>query len=502
LDLRRSTGILLDPRSLPGEYGIGDLGPNAYQFADFLADCGVMWWQILPLGMPADGRCPYACDSAFARNPFLISPQSLVDDGLLDEHDLQPVPSFPDARIDFAVALPYKTALLEKAFERWQANQDAGLRAELESFAQRSHWLADYCLYRALKEENEGRSWNLWPRELVARDPRALAQAADRLRRRVEAHQFFQWLFDRQWGRLRNHCRSRGIKIIGDMPIFVSYDSSDVWTRPELFKLDENYEPQVVSGVPPDYFAETGQLWGNPLYNWDANRREGYAWWIERLRASLELMDALRVDHFRGFQACYEVPAGAKTAINGQWVETPGAELLETVRAALGDLPIFAEDLGVITPEVEKLRDDFGLAGMRVLLFGLGGDSEDGKNPHVLHKFPERCVAYTGTHDNDTIVGWFGSASEKEKDFALKYLRSSGSEFHWDVIASVLRSPAAVAIIPLQDVLGLGSWARMNEPGTVQDSNWSWRFKSWDLDNRLTEWLMEMNSMYGRVQGV
>ncbi|HKO35096.1 MAG TPA: 4-alpha-glucanotransferase [Pyrinomonadaceae bacterium] len=484
MNLPRASGILLHPTSLPGRFGVGDLGDEAYRFADFLVASGQSLWQVLPLGPTDEGGSPYSSYSAFAGNSLLISPDKLVEDGLLDRSDLVDVALRETERVDFDQARKAKNACLRRAFERFQANDDA-LRKSFASFAQENaSWLDDYALFQALKKANDGAGWIEWDRPLASREPEALSRARIELRDEIDAQKFFQYLFFKQWQALKAFCNQRGIRIIGDVPIFVAHDSADVWTNREQFKLDEHGRPTVVAGVPPDYFSDTGQFWGNPLYKWDRMRAGGFAWWIERLRASFQIFDLVRLDHFRGFAACWEIPAGETTAQNGEWVETPGRELFTAVRGALGEVAIIAEDLGVITPDVVELRKEFGFPGMRVLQFAFSGEEE---NVNLPENFDRDVVAYTGTHDNDTTVGWFNQLSEmniteaeKTREFCLNYLQSEGREINWDFIRAVLGSVAGATIIPLQDVLGLGSEARMNTPNTTI-GNWRWRLADGSL---------------------
>ena len=482
----RASGILLHPTSLPGLFGIGDLGGEAYRFADFLVASGQGLWQVLPLGPTDEGGSPYSSYSAFAGNTLLISPEKLAEDGLLERSDLVDLASPETARVDFYEVRKTKNAFLRIAFERFQANDNA-LRESFTYFVQENaSWLTDYALFQALKKANDGAGWIEWDRPLAMREPEALSRARIELSEEIDAQKFFQYLFFKQWHALKAFCNQRGIRIIGDVPIFVAHDSADVWTNRDQFKLDEHGRPTVVAGVPPDYFSDTGQFWGNPLYNWDRMREDGFAWWIQRLRASFQLFDVVRLDHFRGFAACWEIPAGESTAQNGEWVDTPGRELFTAVRKALGEVDIIAEDLGVITPDVVELRKEFGFPGMRVLQFAFSGENEK-ENVNLPENFDQDVVAYTGTHDNDTTVGWFNQLSlantadaEKTRDFCLNYLQSDGREINWDFIRAVLGSVAGAAIIPLQDVLGLGSEGRMNTPNTMS-GNWRWRFQDASL---------------------
>ncbi len=508
MNFPRSSGILLHPTSLPGPFGIGDLGPEAYAFADFLAASGQGLWQVLPLGPTGYGDSPYACYSAFAGNTLLISPEHLVTEGLLTRSDLPVATSLPVARVDFGRVHEIKDGLLQKAYARYQRTTDTNLRSAFETFAQQQgEWLEDYALFRALKDAHDGVAWNEWEPALVRRTEAALSRAREQLREQFEAHMFYQFLFFRQWFALKNYCNDRGIKLVGDLPIFVAHDSADVWTNPEEFKLDKDGTPLVVAGVPPDYFSTTGQLWGNPLYDWDRMLDEGFTWWIKRVAATLNVVDIVRVDHFRGFAACWEIPGGDKTAERGQWVEAPGRELFAAVRKTLGELPIIAEDLGVITPDVVALRDEFGFPGMRILQFGFGSDT---RNIDLPHNYSANVVAYTGTHDNDTTVGWFQSVAgegstrtakqiERERTFCLNYLNTTGEEIHWDFIRAVLASVANTAVVPLQDLLGLGTAARMNLPNSTE-GNWAWRYKSEMLTEDIGTRLRELTELYGRAR--
>lgn len=502
----RSSGILLHPTSLPGRFGIGDLGDEAYRFVDFLTASEQSLWQVLPLGPTGYGDSPYQCFSAFAGNTLLISPERLVEEGLLSQQDLDGAPDFPEERIDFGNVITFKNALLKEAFERFKQTSDQSLRAYFERFShQASSWLEDYALYRALKDAQNGKAWNEWEPKLARRDTAALASAREHLREQIDAQKFYQFLFFKQWAALKAYCHEHNVKLVGDIPIFGARDSADVWMNPDEFKLDEAGNPLVVAGVPPDYFSATGQLWGNPIYNWDRMLRDGFRWWIERVRATLEIFDIVRIDHFRGFAASWEIPGGDKTAEHGRWVNVPGRELFTAIKNALGDLPIIAEDLGVITPDVEALRDNFGLPGMRILQFAFGGDT---LNQDLPHNYIKNCVVYTGTHDNDTTVGWFTSVAgegstrdseqiERERQFCLNYLNTDGREIHWDFIRAVLASVADTAIIPLQDLLGLGTEARMNLPNSTS-GNWGWRYTAGALDDELGERLKQLTQIYGR----
>jgi 4-alpha-glucanotransferase len=504
--LPRASGILLHPTSLPGKFGIGDLGPLAFAFVDRLAGAGQTYWQILPLGPTGYGDSPYQCFSAFAGNTLLISPELLVNGGIVDDDDLVDLPSGPSDRVDFSAVQKWKAELLAKAYNRFRRSVDGELRHEYEDFCQaNSIWLEDYALYRALKNSQSLKPWYEWPHRLKLRDERTIEIAKKQLAPQMESERFYQFLFFRQWTALKKYANDKGIKIIGDVPIFIALDSSDVWCHQDQFKLSADGSAKVVAGVPPDYFSKTGQLWGNPIYDWDAMKRDGFQWWITRFKATLEIVDIARVDHFRGFAAAWEVPGGDETAENGHWVPVPGHELFTAVRNALGDLPLIAEDLGVITADVTSLRDEFGFPGMRILQYAFGGDA---KNHDLPHNFIHNCVAYTGTHDNDTAVGWWSSKSgagstrdsraiDHEHEYCLRYLNTDGREINWDMIRAVWSSVADTAIASLQDVLGLGNEARMNLPASTS-GNWTWRFTGDAITDAAVERLNILTETYGR----
>ncbi|HEY0582183.1 MAG TPA: 4-alpha-glucanotransferase [Chloroflexota bacterium] len=495
LDRRRS-GVLLHPTSLPSRYGIGDLGPAAFDFVDYLAQARQALWQVLPLGPTGFGDSPYASPSAFAGNPLLIALDPLVEQGLLDAADLEPLAALPTERVDYGALHPLKREALEKAFARGRDR----LRQQTDVFRyHQSAWLEDFALFSALKDDLGG-SWTDWEPGLRSREPAAIDAARERLRERTDFYVFSQFVFFDQWTALRQHARDRGIAIVGDIPIFVAHDSADVWANQHLFKLDDQGQPTTVAGVPPDYFSATGQLWGNPLYDWDAMAREGYAWWIARFRHLLELVDLVRIDHFRGFEAAWEVPAGATTAVGGQWVKGPGVAVFHAIAAALGggQPPVIAEDLGLITDEVRALLRQTGFPGMKVLQFAFGDTAE---NPYLPHNYSDsNCVVYTGTHDNDTTRGWFeNAASESERVAVTRYLGTDGSHIAEDLMRLALESNANTAIVPLQDVLDLGSEARMNTPG-APEGNWTWRVAANGLDRSRAECLAELTRAYGRSQ--
>jgi 4-alpha-glucanotransferase len=494
--LPRSSGLLLHPTSLPGRFGVGDLGPAAVAFLDMLAEAGQRWWQILPFGPTGHGNSPYQSYSSYAGSRLLISPERLVQDGLLSKKDLADIPAIVEGRADFEAAGAAKDTLLRRAFDNFRPGP-----AEFPAFVEaNASWLDDYALFMALKDAHGGSAWFQWEPGLVTRRPAELARWRKKLAEPIRYYEFVQFLFASQWDALRRSCDARRIGLIGDLPIFVAHDSSDVWARPELFWLDEAGRPLFVAGVPPDYFASTGQLWGNPLYRWEAHAAEGFAWWISRLKATTNRVDLVRLDHFRGFQAYWEIPAGAATAEGGRWALGPGSAFLEAIRDALGGLPLVAEDLGDITKEVEDLRDKFDLPGMRVMQFGFSGDP--GTEFHLPFSYPNHCLAYTGTHDNDTTVGWFkGPAGVRaQRDYALRFLGSNGREVHWDVIRAALASVADTVIIPVQDVLGLGRSARMNVPGHPI-GNWTWRLRPGQLKPQTVAKLADMTAIYGRWNG-
>jgi 4-alpha-glucanotransferase len=489
----RSAGIILHPTSLPGPYGIGDLGPAAYQWVDTLVRAKQKWWQVLPLGPTGYGDSPYQCFSAFAGNPYLVSPEFLLRDGLLQPNDIGEV-NFPTDRVDFGPVIQFKVGILKQAWVNFQAGQAAYLRSDFDAFLSRyANWLADYALFMALKDAHGGASWLDWPIELVCRDPARLAVARRDLADAIGRHEFAQFLFFRQWKALKDHANGRGIRLVGDAPIFVSSDSSDVWANPDLFYLDERRRPTFVAGVPPDYFSATGQLWGNPLYNWDALGRTNYAWWTARMRATLELVDVVRLDHFRGFEAYWEIPAGMPTAEKGRWVKGPMDALFDTMRRELGGLPLIAEDLGIITPEVEALRDRLELPGMCVLQFAFSAPD----NRYLPHHHKHHVIVYSGTHDNDTTLGWFRAISDHERQFVRRYAPLVERDPAWEMIRLAWSSVADYAVAPLQDVLSLGTEARMNLPGRPA-GNWGWRFQQQQLHDGIVDRLRDMTELYSR----
>ncbi len=499
IPLHRTSGILLHPTSLPGPFGIGDLGPAAFRFVDFLQEAGQGLWQILPLGPTGYQDSPYQCLSAFAGNPLLISPESLAAEGWLDDADLDP-PGFPAGRVDFGSVKAWKWALIDKAFQRFGRAGTAEQKAAFEAFRERhARWLEDYVLFAALKDHHESRSWVEWQPEFALRGRAALDRWAGLHAVELDLHRFVQFAFFRQWQALRAYANARGVRLIGDIPIFVAHDSSEVWSHPEWFWLDGRGHPTLVAGVPPDYFSATGQRWGNPLYRWDALAADGYRFWVERLRGMLELVDIVRVDHFRGFAGYWEIPAQEDTAVKGRWVPGPGLDLFRVLRAALGEeLPLIAEDLGVITEDVEALRDGLGLPGMAILQFGFEPDEDGFGRPEYLpHNHHYSLAVYTGTHDNDTLLGWWGEKPEAVRKRVCAYLDTDETQISWAFVRCALASVARYAIFPLQDLLGLGTEARMNRPGSDR-GNWVWRFRENALGSDLGARLRDLTELYGR----
>ncbi|MBD2627516.1 4-alpha-glucanotransferase [Trichormus variabilis] len=494
----RSSGILLHPSSFPSRFGIGDLGLEAYRFIDFLKNSYQQYWQVLPLGPTGYGNSPYMCYSAMAGNYFLISPEKLVDEGLLTEDDFGNLPNFPADKVNFEQVIPIKVNLLIKACEKFKNHATDFQKKAFNDFCRtKGYWLDNYALFMALKDAQNGASWNTWEPELAKREPAALAQITQKLEQEIFYYKFIQYEFFRQWSELKSYANQNGIDIIGDIPIYVAHDSADVWANPDIFALDEETgKVALMAGVPPDYFSATGQLWGNPVYKWEELQKQDFKWWVQRFEAMLDYVDIIRIDHFRGFEAYWAVPQGEETAINGEWIEAPGIAFFEVIKQKLGKLPILAEDLGIITPPVEALRDQFEFPGMKVLQFAFGSDPG---NPFLPFNYPRNAVVYTGTHDNDTTVGWFNTANDYEKQNLLLYLGSiSPDGIHWDLIRLALSSIANQAIIPLQDVLGLGNQARMNYPSTAE-GNWDWRYQGGVLSGELCDRLKNLTKLYGRA---
>jgi 4-alpha-glucanotransferase len=496
--MQRSFGVLLHPTSFPGQWGIGGLGQESKQFIDWLALTGARWWQVLPLGPTSYADSPYQSFSAFAGNPYLVSVDGLIQRGWLSATP----PEFPTDRVDYGWVYHHRWPLLREAYQGFKAKAKPQEHQAMEAFVQEeAFWLEDFALFMALKNSFGGKPWNQWTPELRSRVPEALAKARIELAEEIGLYCWLQWMFYLEWGQTKAYAESKGIQIIGDMPIFVAFDSSDVWANPQYFYLQPDGNPEVVAGVPPDYFSSTGQLWGNPLYRWDVMQGEGFAWWITRIKQSLKTCHWVRIDHFRGFEAYWEIPFGAPNAIEGRWVKAPGQALFEALRAALGDAPIVAEDLGVITPEVEALRDQFGFPGMKILQFAFS----DHSNPFLPHNYPAsgNVIVYTGTHDNDTSVGWFETAPSTELEFMRSYLASQGinfsdtSEFPWALAELAFKSGANLAVLPMQDLHSLGTAARMNLPGKM--GYWAWRYVPTDLDQATADHLHELAKANHRI---
>jgi 4-alpha-glucanotransferase len=487
----RASGVLVHPTSLPGPSGIGDIGPAAHQWVDRLADMGCALWQVLPLGPTGYADSPYQSFSSFAGNPNLVSPEALAEEGLLP--DLKDAPQFVVDRVDYGAVIPWKQELIDRAFERSELVGD-----EFGSFREANRsWLDDFALFMTLKDLYGGRPWTMWPPLLRDRDPVQIDKARAAYAREIERQAFTQFLFERQWQSLHRHARQRGITIIGDIPIFAAADSCDVWAHRELFQLNAEGELEFQAGVPPDYFSETGQLWGNPLYRWEEHQKTDFAWWIQRFRSALHQVDVLRVDHFRGFVNYWEVPGDATTAVNGRWVDGPGEVFFKTVQQELGTLPIIAEDLGELDPRVPALRDKLGFPGMKVFQFGFDTDRT---NEFLPHTYPRNSVAYTGTHDNDTTRGWFDSLEDEERVFVLEYLGTDDSEIAWDGMWAVWKSRATMALAPLQDLLDLTTEARMNLPGSMS-GNWQWRAHEGAVTDAIVERMKALNKATRRKPG-
>ena len=489
--LRRS-GILLHPTSLPGSDGIGSLGEEAFRFIDFLANAGQTLWQILPLGPPGCGNSPYSCFSAFAGNPLLIDLKLISAEGDLNVGELE---VFADAdRIDFAAATAYKLPLLKVAAERFFNSGVSERKEDFWKFCDSTFWLHDYALFSALKSHFNEKEWNRWPENLRKRDKLACSQFSEKLGSEIGLQKYMQWQFSRQWGRVKWRANERGILIIGDAPIFVAHDSADVWCNQHIFNLDTSGNPTVVAGVPPDYFSVTGQRWGNPLYRWDMLAADNYGWWLARVKSDLALYDILRIDHFRGFEACWQIPAKEKTAVKGSWGKGPGYALFEALKNGIGELPLIAEDLGTITPEVERLRDRCGFPGMKILQFAFDSGAD---NAYLPHNHIPASVVYTGTHDNDTTRGWFGSLSKEQQERVCDYLQAQPETVLAAFLRTAFSSVAQSVIIPMQDILGLDSTGRMNIPG-VADNNWGWRLLPGYVESVSSEGLRKFSVLYYR----
>ena len=496
-DSLRTAGVLLHPTSLPGHYGVGDLGDELVAFLDWAASAGMRLWQVLPLNPPGYGFSPYGCLSSFAGNPLLISPQKLLQENLLDAAAVADVPQFSPDHVEFERVSAYKMELLRESWRQFGATADTQLGESFENFIngdEQHEWLADYALFMTLKERAGGGPWWEWDAKLAARDPKAIADARRDYAADIRFWQYVQFLFFWQWAGARDAAYARGIQILGDVPIYVAHDSADVWANRELFQLNEQGMPTVVAGVPPDYFSATGQRWGNPLYRWEAMRESEYRWWIARIRTNLRLADVIRLDHFRGFAAYWEIPASEETAVHGRWMPGPGLALFDAIRHALGELPLIAEDLGFITEDVHVLRNAVGLPGMKILQFGFGQTD----SPHLPHRYDPKTVTYTGTHDNDTARGWYEQAPDLERDGARAYLGCEADDIAWGLIRAAYTSVAQTAIVPVQDVLSLGTEARMNTPGAEKD-NWSWRLPGGALTLEHATRLRRLGEVTGRV---
>ncbi|MBR6896862.1 MAG: 4-alpha-glucanotransferase [Lachnospiraceae bacterium] len=501
----RKAGILLHPSSLPSRYGIGDFGHGAYRFIDFLAKAGQGIWQVLPFGPTGYGDSPYQSFSAFAGQPLFISPELLANDGLLAPEDLSVVPDFSRDSVDYGWVQIYKHGLYHKAFDNFVADcakdrprLDRSFKKGYDKFREENAcWLDDYALFMAIKDSRGGVSFFDWPEELRRANADKRRELAGQFEKEMGYYFFIQYLFFKQWSDLKKYANEHGISIVGDIPIFVSMDSADVWAGPELFQLDSKGYPTVVAGVPPDYFSETGQLWGNPLYDWKYHKKTGYDWWKMRIRNQLKVFDYIRIDHFRGFEAYWAVPYGDENAIGGKWCKGPDHDFFESLTQAFGrELPIWAEDLGIITDEVEALRDDFGLPGMKVLQFAFCDVEENDIYPHRFKS--ENCICYTGTHDNDTTRGWYRGLDEKAKDRIRIYMNCDGENIHWDMIRTALASVAKYAVYPIQDVLGYGSDCRMNTP-SVASGNWMFRVREENFNDGLADYLLKLATVYGRI---
>lgn len=493
----RMSGILAHPTSFPSPFGIGDLGPRAYEFIDFLSEAGQTLWQVLPLGPTGYGDSPYQSFSSFAGQPLIISPERLCEDGLLGKDDLDiPVSPYHD-QVDYGQVIHYKTYLYKKAFEKFNTlTKNDSMNQSFHSFCDKNRlWLDNYALYTAIKEEEGGKSWLEWPLKLRRPSNETKEFYALKLQSSITYCKFLQFIFDRQWNTLKQYANEKNIFIIGDIPIFVALDSSDAWANQDYFQLDTTGHPLAVSGVPPDYFSATGQLWGNPLYDWDVLKLDGYQWWIDRISHQLQLVDYLRIDHFRGFEAYWSVPYGEETAIHGTWEKGPYLDFFHVLKNHFGEnLPIFAEDLGLITPEVEKMRDDFGLAGMKVLQFAFDGSKD---NQFLPYHYPKNCICYTGTHDNNTTTGWYHQSDELTKNRVKHYMNCGDTDISWDFIRTALSSTADYVVIPVQDLLSIGSEGRMNTPGTAS-GNWTWRFLKGALNKNIAKKLGSFTQTYGR----
>ena len=494
MKLKRSSGILLHPSSLPGNYGIGSLGASALGFIDLLQKAGQKLWQVLPMGHTGYGDSPYQCFSIYAGNPILIDLDLLADEGLLTKSQLKTGENFDATRVDYGKVIHFKREMLKKAHNTFLENPENNTPEYNAFLLKNAFWLDDYALFMATKEHFGGRPWWEWPDEFRRRNDETLRQFKKRMWLEIEFYRFCQYIFYKQWQNLKHYANQKGISIIGDIPLYVAHDSADVWSNHKVFQFDENLNPKAVAGVPPDYFSATGQLWGNPLYDWDVMQNDGFGWWIYRVKATLELYDVVRIDHFRGFEAYWAVPFGEKTAINGKWIKAPGNELFKTIKNELGTLPIIAEDLGIITPEVEALRDGFEFPGMKILQFAFHSNEKD---QYLPHNYSSGFVVYTGTHDNDTLRGWYTSLDRNIKMKVLEYADADEQQFVSKMIKLAWSSVANMALIPMQDLLELGGEGRMNTPGTPA-GNWQWRFRNDQISDEKINWLNHITNIYNR----
>ncbi|NTW24520.1 MAG: 4-alpha-glucanotransferase [Lentimicrobium sp.] len=495
MNKRRQSGILLHPTSLPGEFGIGNFGPEAFKFIDFLAEAGQSLWQILPLGPTGPGDSPYQSFSAFALNPVLIDLNHFVFKGLIHSEVIHEAKCVNTGMVDYAFVNSKRDRIFRLAYESFLESAPDQDRKAFDSFCLRHRlWLDDYALFMAIKDYFGGIAWHQWPLPIRKREAKAMRGFSKMLKWETGYHRFLQFVVNCQWLYVKSYANDKKVSIIGDIPLYVSFDSSDAWARPEMFMLDKKLRPVMVAGVPPDFFSETGQLWGNPVYDWDYQKRTGFKWWIQRMEYNLELANIIRIDHFRGLAAYWAVPFGAENAIEGEWLPAPGDALFTALTKKTGSLPIIAEDLGVITPDVDELRDKFGLPGMKILQFGF---DKTESNPYLPHFYTSNSVVYTGTHDNDTVMGWYKLLDEEDKKKFHEYSGCSGCDVHWQMIRMSMASVSDIAVIPLQDVFGLGSEARMNIPGTPH-SNWQWRFKKGDIKSEHKDRLKLMTVLYDR----
>ncbi len=495
----RTSGILLHPTSLPSRYGIGDLGSSAYAFIDFLEHSGQTFWQMLPLGPTGYGDSPYQTLSAFAGNPMLISPELLIEDGLLSFTEME-TEHFDQSHVAYEEVIPYKLKLLKKAYLYFKSLEKHPLREEFDLFCKNEvAWLEDFVLFSALKSHHDSRPWTEWPKALRERQPKALEAYAEKLHDEMELYRFIQFVFFHQFKKLQRYAQAHHIKLIGDLPIFVAHDSSDVWSHPEWFKLDNEGNPTVVAGVPPDYFSETGQRWGNPLFNWQVLKKEKYRFWVDRINHTAKMFDLVRIDHFRAFASYWEIPVAETTAISGEWKKGPGLGLFKTLEKAMGKkLPVIAEDLGIITQDVTDLLEAVDYPGMAVLQFGFESMQSSDPSAFLPHNLKKNQVVYTGTHDNDTVVGWWSNQPEEVQDFTRRYLNTDAGLIHRDIIRAAMGTVCSMALFPMQDLLGLGSESYMNCPGTTY-GNWQWRMKDDALSRSLEKDLLEITRLYGRV---